>query len=141
RYIEMTSGAPSPLGLAEAVQEQTDGNPFFVGEVVRLLPSEGKLTGGGSIAELEIPQGVREVIGRGLDRLSEETNDALRVAAVIGRDFDEELVLRVIQLAPTAMVTAARESIAERLVEDLGNGHYSFAHALVRDTLYEELSP
>jgi class 3 adenylate cyclase/tetratricopeptide (TPR) repeat protein len=141
RYIEMTSGAPAPAGLAEAVQEQTDGNPFFVGEVVRLLASEGKLAAGGAVSDLEIPQGVREVVGRRLDRLSEETNEALRVAAVIGRDFDEELVLRVIQLPPAAMMTAAREAIAERLVTDLGNGHYSFAHALVRDTLYEELSP
>ncbi len=141
RYIEMTSGAPSPPGLAEAVQEQTDGNPFFVGEVVRLLASEGKLTGAGSIADLEIPQGVREVIGRRLDRLSEQTNNALRVAAVIGRDFDEELVSRVAKQSPEGLMKAAREAIAERLVTDLGQGRYSFAHALVRDTLYEELSP
>ena len=92
----MTSGAPSPPGLAEAVQEQTDGNPFFVGEVVRLLASEGKLDRRRQRApSCEIPQGVREVVGRRLDRLSEETNEALRVAAVIGRDFDEELVWRV----------------------------------------------
>ena len=57
--------------------------------MVRLLASEGKLAGGGSVAELQIPQGVREVVGRRLDRLSDETNEALRVAAVIGRDFDE----------------------------------------------------
>jgi class 3 adenylate cyclase len=141
RYIEMTAGAPSPAGLAEAVHEQTDGNPFFVGEVVRLLASEGKLTAGGSAAELQIPQGVREVVGRRLDRLSDETNQALRVAAVMGRDFEEELVLRVAELSPEALMSAAREAIAERLVSDLGDGHYSFAHALVRDTLYEELSP
>jgi class 3 adenylate cyclase/tetratricopeptide (TPR) repeat protein len=141
RYIEMTAGAPSPPGLAGAVQEQTDGNPFFVGEVVRLLASEGKLTAGGSAAELEIPQGVREVVGRRLDRLSEETNEALRVAAVIGRDFDEELVWRVAQLQPQQLMKAAGEAIAERLVTDLGERRYSFAHALVRDTLYEELSP
>jgi class 3 adenylate cyclase len=141
RYIEMTSGGPSPPGLAEAVQEQTDGNPFFVGEVVRLLASEGRLTTGGSAAELHIPQGVREVIGRRLDRLSEETNEVLRVAAVIGRDFEEELVWRVAKQPPEALMKAAREAIAERLVTDLGDGRYSFAHALVRDTLYEELSP
>jgi class 3 adenylate cyclase len=141
RYIEMTSGAASPPGLATAVQEQTDGNPFFVGEVVRLLASEGKLTRGGSVADLQIPQGVREVVGRRLDRLSERTNEALRVAAVIGRDFDEELVWRVAELRPEDLMTAAREAIAERLVTDLGDGRYSFAHALVRDTLYEELSP
>jgi eukaryotic-like serine/threonine-protein kinase len=141
RYIEMTSGAPSPGGLAEAVQEQTDGNPFFVGEVVRLLASEGKLTGESSVAELHIPQGVREVVGRRLDRLSETTNNALRVAAVIGRDFDEELVARVAEQSPEELMAAAKEAIDERLVTDLGGGRYSFAHALVRDTLYEELSP
>ena len=141
RYIEMTAGTPAPPGLADAVQEQTDGNPFFVGEVVRLLASEGKLASGGSVAELEIPQGVREVVGRRLDRLSENTNEALRVAAVIGRDFDRELVWRVAQLEPQQLMNAADEAVAERLVADRGEGHYSFAHALVRDTLYEELSP
>src|SRR3954467_15085107 len=141
RYIEMTAGTPSPPGLAEAVQVQTDGNPFFVGEVVRLLASEGRLTAGGSAAELQIPQGVREVVGRRLDRLSEKTNEALRVAAVIGRDFEEDLVWRVAQQKPEQLMKTAQEAIAERLVTDLGDGRYSFAHALVRDTLYEELSP
>src|SRR3954468_24196283 len=141
RYIEMTSGTPAPPGLAEAVQEQTDGNPFFVGEVVRLLASEGRLTTGGSAAELQIPQGVREVVGRRLDRLSEKTTESLRVAAVIGRDFEEELVWRVAEQPPEHLMKAAQEAIAERLVADLGDGRYSFAHALVRDTLYEELSP
>ena len=141
RYIEMTSGAPSPPGLAEAVQEQTDGNPFFVGEVVRLLASEGKLTAGASLAELQIPQGVREVVGRRLDRLSEQTNVALRVAAVIGREFDGDLVARVAKQSPKELMQAAKEAIAERLVTDLGEERFSFSHALVRDTLYEELSP
>ena len=137
----MTAGAPAPPGLADAVQEQTDGNPFFVGEVVRLLASEGKLTAGGSAAELQIPQGVREVVGRRLDRLGEETNATLRVAAVIGRDFDRELVWRVAEQQPEQLMKAAQEAIDERLVTDFGDGHFSFAHALVRDTLYEELSP
>ncbi len=141
RYIEMTAGAPAPPGLAEAVQQQTDGNPFFVGEVVRLLASEGRLTAGGDVADLQIPQGVREVVGRRLDRLSEETNQALRVAAVIGREFEEDVVLQVADLSPEQLMRAAPEAIAERLVTDLGDGRYSFAHALVRDTLYEELTP
>ncbi|HEY7120963.1 MAG TPA: AAA family ATPase, partial [Solirubrobacterales bacterium] len=141
RYIEMTSGAPVPAGLSEAVQEQTDGNPFFVGEVVRLLASEGRLTAGGDIAELHIPQGVREVVGRRLDRLSEETNQALSVAAVIGREFEDDVVLRVADLNLEQLMKAAQEAIGERLVTDLGDGRFSFAHALVRDTLYEELTP
>src|SRR3954471_11939036 len=141
RYIEMTSGAPSPPALAEAVQEQTDGNPFFVGEVVRLLASEGKLTGESSVADLRIPQGVREVVGRRLDRLGEAANNALRVGAVIGRDVCEELVTRVARQSRPELMAAAREAIDERLVTELGDGRFSFAHALVRDTLYEELSP
>jgi eukaryotic-like serine/threonine-protein kinase len=141
RYIEMTSGAACPPGLADAVQDQTDGNPFFVGEVVRLLASEGHLTASTSPSDLRIPQGVREVVGRRLDRLSDETNEALRVAAVIGREFEDDVVLRVTELPPEALMDVAQEAIAERLVTDLGDGHFSFAHALVRDTLYDELSP
>jgi class 3 adenylate cyclase len=140
RYIEMSAGTAPPPGVAEAVQRQTDGNPFFVGEVVRLLASEGRLAAVASGADLEIPQGVREVVGRRLDRLSEETNKALRVAAVIGRDFESELLWRVAEMTPEQLMAAAEESIAERLVTDAGD-HYSFSHALVRDTLYEEVSP
>jgi class 3 adenylate cyclase len=141
RYIERTAGAPAPPELAEAVQAQTDGNPFFVGEIVRLLASEGKLKDIEPGADLEIPQGVREVVGRRLDRLSEETNEALRVAAVAGRDFEAELVWRVADLDEKELMVAAQEAIAERLVTDAGGGRFSFSHALVRDTLYGEVSP
>jgi class 3 adenylate cyclase len=140
RYIAMTAGASPPGGLAEAVHAQTDGNPFFVGEVVRLLASEGQLADRDAWRGV-IPQGVREVVGRRLDRLSEETNAALRVAAAIGREFEAELVWRVADLSEEQLMTAAREAISERLVSDLGEGRYSFSHALVRDTLYDEASP
>jgi eukaryotic-like serine/threonine-protein kinase len=141
RYIEMTSGSPPAPGLAEAVHRQTDGNPFFVGEVVRLLASEGRLDGGADDLAPVIPEGVREVVGRRLDRLSPETNKALRIAAAIGREFDAELVIRVAELSPAQLMAAANEAVAERLVTDLGGERFSFSHALVRDTLYEELSP
>jgi class 3 adenylate cyclase len=141
RYIEMSAGTKAPTGLAEVVHAQTDGNPFFVGEVVRLLASEGRLTEADRASwEPEIPQGVREVVGRRLDRLSKPANEALKTAAAIGREFDGELLLKVAELTPKELLTAATEAIAERLVTDLGDGRYSFSHALVRDTLYEELS-
>ncbi len=142
RYIGMTAGGPVPAGLARAVHAQTDGNPFFVGEVVRLLASEGRLGDslGGDWAPA-IPEGVREVVGRRLDRLSAPTNKALKVAAAIGREFDQEVLMRVADLAPEELGTAAREAMGERLVVELSQGRYSFAHALVRDTLHEEISP
>jgi class 3 adenylate cyclase len=140
RYIGMTAGAAPPSGLAEAVQSQTDGNPFFVGEVVRLLASEGHLNDPAAWQGV-IPQGVREVVGRRLDRLSEPTNEALRVAAAIGREFEEQVLVAVTDLSQAELMTAANEAISERLVTDLGEGRYSFSHALVRDTLYDEASP
>ncbi len=140
RYVEMTAGAAPPPGLAEAVHAQTDGNPFFVGEVVRLLTSEGRLSDPDSW-QGQIPQGVREVVGRRLDRLSEQTNEGLQVAAVIGREFDADVLVKVKGVPAEQMMSGAREAIGERLVTEMGDGRFSFAHALVRDTLYDELSP
>src|SRR5262249_58721206 len=87
RFIEATAGLKPPEGLVKAVCEETEGNPFFVNEVVRLLVSEGRLqhperTKSWSVS---IPQSVREVVGRRLGRLSPECNRMLTVASMIGR--------------------------------------------------------
>lgn len=143
RYIERASDIEPPPGLAEEVHARTEGNPFFVSEVVRLLVSEGNLAaaaGRGGTARVAIPQGVREVVGRRLDRLSRDANEALRVASAIGREFDEELVLRVSGMEVERLQAVAAEAIAARLVAPAGPGRYSFAHALVRETLHDELS-
>ncbi len=91
RFIEMTSGSSPPRGLVEAVHSQTEGNPLFVTEVVRLLVQEGEL-GAEQVREpdswtIRIPEGVREVIGRRLNRLSQRCNEALTVASIVGREF------------------------------------------------------
>ena len=91
RFIEMTSGASAPRGLVEAVHTQTEGNPLFVTEVVRLLVQEGELSAE-KVHEtdswtIRIPEGVREVIGRRLNRLSQRCNEALTVASILGREF------------------------------------------------------
>ena len=140
RYVQMTSGAPAPPGLAEAIHSQTDGNPFFVGEVVRLLASEGKLADPAAW-QGQIPQGVREVVGRRLDRLSPKANEGLKVAAVIGREFDADVLVAVKGVSAEEITEGAMEAIGERLVTNLGGGRFGFSHALVRDTLYEEVSP
>ncbi len=145
RYVKMATGVDPPDGLAEAVHAQTEGNPFFLGEVVRLLASEGRLTDSGTAStswRLEIPQGVREVVGRRLDRLSSEANAALTVAAAIGREFDGELVARVADLSDQDLRAAADEAMAARLVRPVAGvpGRFTFDHALVQETLLEELS-
>ncbi len=95
-YIELTAGVERPPPeLAEAIRDQTGGNPFFIGEVVRLMAAEGRLDDADGRRQVAIPQGVREVVGRRLDRLSEAANDVLRIAAVSGREFRLEVIEHV----------------------------------------------
>ena len=90
RFSGLASGVSPPKGMVEAVHRQTEGNPLFVTEVVRLLVQEGELSqekiGNRDSWSVRIPEGVREVIGRRLDRLSERCNETLTIASIIGRD-------------------------------------------------------
>ena len=143
RFIEQTAGVSPPPGLVETVHRETEGNPFFMSEVVRLLVAEGKLTrepDAGSWGHA-IPQGVREVIGRRLNRLSPRCNEVLATAAVLGREFDSRLLARVSGQSEIELLDALEEAIAARLLVEVREGaaRYRFSHALVRDTLYDEL--
>ena len=81
RFIEVATGLVAQEGLVNAVYTQTEGNPLFVTEVVRLLVQEGDLTAdrttGRESWTVRIPEGVREVIGRRLNRLSERCNETV----------------------------------------------------------------
>ena len=91
-------------------------------------------------AELGIPEGVREVVGRRLDRLSADANAVLSTAAVVGRDFDLDMVSTLSGVDEDTAVEALDDAVAARLVEETAAGRYRFAHALVRSTLYDELT-
>ena len=150
RFVEITSGVQPPKPLVEAVYRETEGNPFFVNEVVRLLVSDGRLEHADSVSSwsVTIPQGVREVVGRRLDHLSEECNRVLTIGAVIGREFDLKTVEKVLAQADEGRMTGDRlvevleEAVAARVITEVPNkvDNFSFSHALIRETLYEELS-
>ena len=86
--------------LAVEITHETAGNPFFAGELLRHLIESGAITQGSderwglrsSIADLGLPQSVREVVFRRVERLGEESQQILTIAAVIGRTFDVELL-------------------------------------------------
>ena len=155
RFIELASGITPPTGMVEAVHRQTEGNPLFVTEVVRLLVQEGELTqekaGQRDSWSVRIPEGVREVIGRRLDRLSERCNETLTIASVVGREFTLEQLSPLIE-DPSAgsgqAMTEARlldvldEALSARVIEELPKsvGRYQFTHALIQETLAGELS-
>lgn len=136
------------LALATAIHHETEGNPFFIGEVLRHLrdtgaiyEQDGRWTTHLQVNELGIPEGVREVIGRRLTRLSDEANQTLTLAAVVGRGFEFEVVESVSELDEDLLLGALDEAVDARLVHETGIGRYRFAHALVRSTLYDEVRP
>ena len=144
RLVSEVAGREVAQGIAETVHFQTEGNPLFVQEVVRYLVDEGLLTeneGAGSI-KMGIPEGLRDVIGRRLSRLSRECNELLDIAAVIGREFSVDVLEPVAAVPEEGLFRSLEEAVTGGLIEERSSvrtgGSYRFAHALFRQTLYEE---
>jgi class 3 adenylate cyclase/DNA polymerase III delta prime subunit len=144
RFIELSAGKSAGESLVSAVYRETEGNPFFVNEVVRLLASEGRLDDPKTSGtwSVEIPQGIREAVGRRLNQLSEECNDVLSVASVIGREFDVSLLEPVAGLDGDRLGEVLDEALGARVIQEMTDspGRYRFSHALVRETLQDELN-
>jgi DNA-binding SARP family transcriptional activator/tetratricopeptide (TPR) repeat protein len=140
RFVELISGEAPNEELAATIFEETEGNPLFVGEIVRLLAAEGRL-GDIDAPRLVIPQSVRDVISRRLRHLSEECNRLLVLASVLGREFRLDALARLGGVSDELLDTLD-EAMAARVVSDLpgASGHLRFAHVLIRDTLYEGLT-
>src|SRR5206468_2133532 len=137
--IELTTAHAPAAGLVEVVHTETEGNPLFVGEIVQLLASEGRLDEPGP--QLAIPQTVKEVIGRRLRGLSEECNRVLTLASVLGREFDLDDLTHISGLERESLGELLNEAVAERVVTDVPGApaRLRFSHVLVRDTLYDGL--
>jgi len=140
RYIALASGDEPSDAVATKVSDVTGGNPFFIGEVVRILVAEGRLAGADE-ATLPLPEEVRALIRRRLAGLSPEAVNVLRVAAVIGRDFDLRVIAPTTTLSPERIIDVLAESERGGVIAEDRNqpGTYAFAHDLVRETLYEDL--
>ena len=141
-YISLTAGvAPEPATVA-AIHAQTEGNALFVDEVTRLLIAEGGL-GRGLGASVGIPQGVRDVIHRRLRRLPPDCRETLTMASVLGREFEVETLAHMSGSEPRDVLELLDHALESRAVAEVPGlpGRLRFSHALVRDTLYDELTP
>ena len=141
RFLELMSGESPADELVAAIHEETEGNPLFVGEIARLLATEGGLTVARA-SRLAIPQSIRDVIARRLRHLSEECNRVLVLGSVLGREFALEALARVAGLSEDELLETLDEAMAAGVVSDVPGvpGHLRFAHVLIRDTLYEGLT-
>ena len=145
RFIEASTGFEPTTGLLEALYSHTEGNPFFMTEVIRLLSESGELTAEhiGTPEGMRIPEGVREVIGQRLNRLSEQCNDVLTTASVIGREFDFRL-LNILSggMSEDQLLQAVDTAVSFHLIEDVPGqmDRYQFVHALIQQTMTEEVT-
>jgi DNA-binding CsgD family transcriptional regulator len=146
RLIRDISGAEPSPEMVQAIYAHTEGNPFFMTEIIRLL-SERRLAADGpkedGLSGLEIPRSVLEVIGQRLNRLSTECESILTTAAVIGRQFEFRVLgLLSNESSETQLLKSIDEGLEAHLIQDVpGQGDvYQFSHALVQQTLRERLS-
>ncbi len=137
--LTQVSGRTVDDGLARAVHERTDGNPFYAIELQRLLDAEGAVDRA-SAARVAVPVGVRDVVRQRLARLPSTTIELLSVAAVAGRDLDVELVAGAAGRTVDACLDDLDVAIEHRLLVENGPG-LRFSHALVREVVVDELSP
>ncbi|WP_081915849.1 ATP-binding protein [Saccharothrix sp. NRRL B-16314] len=130
--ISRTAGREPGPDLVAEVHLRTGGNPFFVEQTARLWH------GGGSVTA--VAPGVRDALHRRLSLLPVPVGDLLTTASVLGREFHRKVLAAVASLPVPAVDRLLDQAVQARLVLGLGGGRFSFAHDLVRETLYDSLS-
>jgi len=143
--IQAVTGILPSQAVAETIFAHAEGNPYFMTEIIRLLSERGELTeeGIGGSQGLRLPDGVRGAIGQRLNRMSEEANQVLTTASVIGREFSLRLLERLMDsFSEDRLLDVVEEALGARVIEELaGPGErYQFSHGLVQETLASGLS-
>ncbi|MDM0115419.1 AAA family ATPase [Variovorax sp. J22R133] len=146
-FIDAASGGNASARLANAIHARTEGHPLFLEETLRFM-----LDTGGGPQPLEaheddlrllqkIPAGVREVIGKRLNRLSESALRVLSIASCIGRSFELDLLAQIESgKSEDEVLGALEEAMAVQLVEQVPQSQqFRFSHALVRECIYDEM--
>lgn len=142
--VSAVAGIDADAETVRALVERTGGNAFYLVESTRLLGSEGSL-----VALSRVPDGVRDVLRRRFRLLPAVTVEVLRLAAVVGRDVDVEVLLRAAAIAggtaagasldDEAVVGALESGVVAGLLVEPGPGEVRFAHVVVRETLYDDV--
>ena len=148
--INALCGNRPPAELVDAVYEETNGNPFFVEELLkhlieenRLLDADGQLRADLKSDDFEVPQSVGLIVGRRLDRLSEAAREVLAGAAAIGRRFRFELLQAVVESGHAAALGAVDEAIRAGVIVpgSSRDAPMAFVHEIVRQTILGRVSP
>jgi DNA-binding SARP family transcriptional activator len=136
------------IALRDAIAAETGGNPFFAREVLRHLAECGAVerigdqwTVTADFEDVGLPVSVRQVVGQRVERLGPEVERCLRLAAVIGRDFELGVLADIADAEEDDLLNVLDVAVQADLVHNVGFDHYNFSHALVQHVLYEDLTP
>ena len=160
QMLEALLGSKVSRKFIRAIYQATEGNPLFVEELIKSLVVDGQITlreGGWeqrNTSLVQIPGSIKTVLGKRLDHIEKQTLDLLRLAAAIGRTFHLDLIIEASAYSDEIIQWAIEEALRAHLIEvikiadqpnEADNAeiaiHYQFQHALVRETLYDELRP
>ena len=139
----------APRGLPELIHQETRGNPFFLVEMLRQLadadafrPDAEAVDARALLVRVDIPEGVQQVIERRFDALSERAREALTLAAVLGQEFELDVLAAVAGTPTGDLETPLEEALDARLLTELHGdpGRLAFSHAVVRETIYRRPS-
>jgi len=134
----------------DGIYKETDGNPFFIEEVCKALIESGQVYFDGErwqrapdMADMEIPQSIKIAVQSRISKLNESTQDILRNAAVIGREFSFELLQKATKIDEDDLIDFLEAALKSQLIEELreeDDERFSFSHALIPTTLRDSLS-
>jgi serine/threonine protein kinase/tetratricopeptide (TPR) repeat protein len=140
--------------FAQAIYRETEGNPFFIEEVIKSLVEQGQISRQDGtwqfqdIADLAVPQSIKEAIGRRLNQLSTQSIEVLQRAAVLGKTFGFTELAAALEITTgpspqheDRLLDALDEALAAQLIRAGVGEVFTFTHDKIREVLYEELNP
>ncbi len=141
--IEAVSGEAPSGEMVTAIHRDTNGNPLFVGEVARLFAAEGWVWTRDVGRRTTVPEGLRGVIARRLEGLPRSCREVLTLASVFGQELVVDALERLAGPDVGSVVDCLNEAVRSQLLVPVpaDPGRFRFAHALVRDALYDEIAP
>jgi len=148
--ISLLKGSQLPDGFVESIFKETEGNPYFIEEVIKSLVTEGILDLADphwyirfELAAVKIPSTVNDLVMRRINNLDQETKKILEIASVIGEKFTLDLLTGVTNMPEEDLVDKLDALIENKLLTEVsgtGADKYSFTHKLIREVTYNGLS-
>ncbi len=142
RFVAAQSGTDPDPALVDAIFARTDGNPFFIRELVRLLEADGPLAGARQASwQSAIPAAVQDVVAHRLARLRPDCRALLEVAAVVGREFPLDLLRQMSSRGGPEVAGLLGEAESAHVIRSSSGGSAAlhFVHALIQEYLYQDL--